>query len=115
VELQSRLIKKNYKFGTDTGIEKPSVLYYSLGGIHYINPDSREVPLLRPFNINWVFPAKRRSRLQKNSEIFKIHDNGSRMTYLENSSLEFSSDIQNNSFNKTLLLCLKWFLQTVMM
>jgi hypothetical protein len=29
------------------------------------------------------------------------------MTYLENSSLEFSSDIQNNSFNKTLLLCLK--------
>jgi hypothetical protein len=28
------------------------------------------------------------------------------MTYLENSSLEFSSDIQNNSFNKT-LLCLK--------
>jgi hypothetical protein len=26
------------------------------------------------------------------------------MTYLENSSLEFSSDIQNNSFNKTLLM-----------
>jgi hypothetical protein len=33
--------KFNYKFGTDTGIEKPSVLYYSLGVFITSTPDSR--------------------------------------------------------------------------
>ena len=41
------------------------------------------------------------------SETFKIHKKNTPTTYTGNRTLEFSSYIQNNSFNKNLLLQLK--------
>jgi hypothetical protein len=89
VELQSRLIKNfNYKFGTDTSIEKP--LVFILFPLEVFITSTlilvlRLVPTVRPFDINLGVSSKTKLGVdyKGNSEIFKIHDNGSRMTYLE--------------------------------
>ena len=46
------------------------------------------------------------------SEAFKFHDENVLKTYVENSTLEFSSYIENNSITKNLLLRLKAGLAT---
>ena len=101
----------NYKFGIYTGNEAFGFYITPLVGIYYISPDSRfEISALLPgfFDMNFGVSSKTRLGIdyKGNSETFKIH-NDNPLTYSENNSLELSSYVQNNSFDKNLLLRLK--------
>lgn len=102
----------NYKFGTYTGNEAFGIYITPLIGIYYISPNSNfEISALIPglFDINFRISNKMILGLDYKgvSETFKIHKKNTPTTYTGNRTLEFSSYIQNNSFNKNLLLQLK--------
>jgi hypothetical protein len=102
----------NYKFGVYTGNEAFGFYITPLLGIYYISSDSRfEISALLPglFDMNFGVSSKTKLGIdyKGNSETFKIHDGNALTAYSENNSLEFSSYVQNNSFDKNLLLRLK--------
>ena len=96
----------NYKFGVYTGNEAFGFYITPLLGIYYTSPDSRfEISALLPglFDMNFGVSSKTRLGIdyKGNSETFKIKNDNALTTYSENNSLEFSSYVQNNSFDKT--------------
>tara|TARA_R110000868_G_scaffold230638_2_gene483882 strand:+ start:582 stop:1085 length:504 start_codon:yes stop_codon:yes gene_type:complete len=102
----------NYKFGLYAGNEASGFYITPLVGIYYRNPSaSFEISALIPglFDVNYGLSPSTRIGLdyKGNSETFKIHNENSPLTYIENNTLEFSSYLQNNSWTKNLLLRLK--------
>jgi len=102
----------NYKFGLYAGNEAYGFYITPLVGIYYQNPSaSFEISALIPglFDVNYGLSPSTRIGLdyKGNSETFKIHNENSPLTYIENNTLEFSSYLQNNSWTKNLLLRLK--------
>ena len=102
----------NYKFGLYTGNEAFGFYITPILGIYYISPNSSfEASALLPglFDINFGISSKTRLGIdyKGNSETFKIHNDNGPIIYSENNCLELSSYLQNNSFDKNLLLRLK--------
>jgi hypothetical protein len=102
----------NYKFGLYTGYESSGFYITPIIGIYYISPDSRfEISALMPGIFDMNFNLSNKTKLgidyKGNSESFKLHNENSPTIYAENNALEFSSYLQNNSFDKSLLLRFK--------
>ncbi|CAM4152321.1 DUF6268 family outer membrane beta-barrel protein [Flavobacterium weaverense] len=102
----------NYKFGVYTGTEAFGYFITPLIGMYYLSPNSKfEVTALMPgiFDANLALSENFKVGIDYKgiSETFKLHDNNHPSTYAENSTLEFSTYVENNSFLKNLLLRLK--------
>ena len=107
----------NYKFGVYTGTQASGYFITALLGIYYKIPNSNfEITALMPgiLDVNYGISSSTKVGIdyKGTSEAFKFHDENIIKTYIENSTLEFSSYIENNSLTKNLLLRLKAGLAT---
>ena len=107
----------NYKFGVYTGTQASGYFITALLGIYYKIPNSNfEITALMPgiLDVNYSISSNMKVGIdyKGTSEAFKFHDENILKTYVENSTLEFSSYIENNSITKNLLLRLKAGLAT---
>ena len=107
----------NYKFGVYTGTQASGYFITALLGIYYKIPNSNyEITALMPGILDVNYGISNTTKVgidyKGTSEAFKFHDENVLKTYVENSSLEFSSYIENNSITKNLLLRLKTGLAT---
>ena len=107
----------NYKFGVYTGTQASGYFIRALLGIYYKIPNSNfEITALMPgiLDVNYSISSTMKVGIdyKGTSEAFKFHDENVLKTYVENSTLEFSSYIENNSITKNLLLRLKAGLAT---
>lgn len=107
----------NYKFGVYTGTQASGYFITALLGIYYKIPNSNfEITALMPGILDVNYGISNNTKVgidyKGTSEAFKFHDENVLKTYVENSTLEFSSYIENNSITKNLLLRLKAGLAT---
>lgn len=107
----------NYKFGIYSSNEAFGMYLTPILGYYYKSLNSRfEMNLMLPSNIDLNYGLTNQTKIGieyvARGRSFKMTTDGSRSTYTENNSLEFSSYIQNNSINKNVLLRLKMGLST---
>ena len=102
----------NYKFGFYTGNERFGWFFTPLVGIYYKSPNLKyEITALMPgiFDANMILNNDLKLGIDYKgiSETFRLHDEKRPPIYAENSTLEFSTYLENNSLIKNLLLRLK--------
>ena len=107
----------NYKFGVYTGTQASGYFITALVGMYYKIPNSNfEITALMPgiLDVNYGISSSTKVGIdyKGSSEAFKFHDENILKTCVENSTLEFSSYIENNSLTKNLLFRLKAGLAT---
>ena len=96
----------NYKFGVYTGTQASGYFITALLGMYYKIPNSDfEITALMPgiLDVNYGLSSNTKVGIdyKGTSEAFKFHDDNIIKTYVENSTLEFSSYIENNSLTKS--------------
>lgn len=108
--------KKNknlsYKFGIYASNEAFGLFISPLIGLYYLSPNSRfEMNLYLPNNADLNYSLTNKTKIGTDfvarGKSFKLATSGTRSSYAENNSLEFSSYLQNNSLIKNVLVRLK--------
>lgn len=102
----------NYKFGFYAGNEAFGLFFTPLVGLYYNSPNLKyEITALMPgiFDANMAINKSLKLGIDYKgiSETFKLHDDKYPSTYAENSTLEFSTYLENNSLINNLLLRFK--------
>jgi hypothetical protein len=102
----------SYKFGFYASNEAFGLFISPLIGLYYLSPNSRfEMNLYLPNNTDLNYSLTNKTKIGTDfvarGKSFKLTTGGTRSSYAENNSLEFSSYVQNNSLVKNVLLRLK--------
>lgn len=101
-----------YKFGLYASNEAFGLFISPLIGLNYLSPNSRfESNLYLPNDADFNYKLSDRNKIGidfvARGKSFKLTTEGTRSSYVENNSLEFSSYLQNNSLHKNILIRLK--------
>ena len=108
--------KKNnnlsYKFGLYTSTEAFGVLISPIIGLYYSSPNSRfEIKTSLPVDADLNYALSSKTKIGFNyiarGSSFKLTENDKRTNYVQNSSLEFSTYLQQKIINNNILLLIK--------
>lgn len=107
----------SYKFGLYASNEAFGLFISPLIGLYYLSPNSRfEMNLYLPNNADLNYSLTNKTKIGADfvarGKSFKLNTGGTRSSYAENNSLEFSSYLQNNSLIKNVLVRLKLGIST---
>ncbi len=102
----------SYKFGLYASNEAFGLFISPLIGLYFLSPNSRfEMNLYLPNNADLNYSLTNKTKIGTDfvarGKSFKLTTDGTRSSYAENNSLEFSSYVQNNSLIKNVLIRLK--------
>lgn len=102
----------SYKFGLYASDEAFGLFISPIIGLYYLSPNARfEMNLYLPNDgdLNYGLTDKTKVGIDfvGRGKSFKLTTDNVRSSYVENNSMEFSSYLQNSSFNKNVLLRLK--------
>lgn len=102
----------SYKFGLYASNEAFGLFISPLIGLYYLSPTTRfEMNFYLPNDADFNYKLSDKTKIGMDfvarGKSFKLTTDGTRSSYVENNSLEFSSYLQNNSLNKNVLIRLK--------
>jgi len=102
----------SYKFGLYASTEAFGLFICPVIGLYYHSPNSRfEMKMSMPFDADLNYDLSSKTKIGFNyiarGSSFKLTENNIRTNYVQNNSLEFSTYLQQNFFNNSILLLLK--------